>query len=70
MNEAMIMATTFDRQSMVQILVSHGASVAGRDRNGATVLGVAAREGLDDMLSWLLDLDSMEVGRVLDVVER
>lgn len=66
----MEMATTCDRPLMVDILLSYGASVARRDHNGSTALGTAAWQGHSNMLSWLLDLDSMEVGRVLDVQKR
>lgn len=69
-DEAFVMAAEFGRQSIAEILLSHGASIAGRVHDGWTALGVAALKGHSAMLSWLLGLDSMEVKRVLDVQGR
>lgn len=60
-DEALVTATEYDRQLIAEILLSHGASIAGRNRNGFTALGMAAWEGHSSILGWLLGLDTMKV---------
>lgn len=68
--QALIMAFNFSRKKIMEILLANGASLAGRDHDGFTVLGIAARDGHSDMLGWLLGLESMHVSLLFAVQQR
>lgn len=69
-SEAVVSAAFHGRVSMAETFMDHGASIAGRDGAGFTVLGAASWQGHSNMLDWLFGLDTMDVKHLLESQSR
>lgn len=56
-DEGVVSAAYGGRIETIEFLLSHGATLDGRDADGFTPLGAASWAGNADALAWLLDLD-------------